>query len=111
MPKQRTREQIVAEFKDSKILYSELNSKANRVASVIINKFQIYGKTIGILVEHSFEMLIGLLAILKSGNTFVPLDYNLPIERINYIIQDSDIKILLHSTPVGKTVFVFSTHF
>ncbi|PNB51404.1 hypothetical protein C1X64_35705, partial [Pseudomonas sp. GW456-E7] len=49
----------------------------------------------GILTEHSIEMVIACLAVLKAGGAYVPVDPDYPAERIEYLLQDSGINLLL----------------
>lgn len=49
----------------------------------------------GICVERSWEMIVGIMGILKAGATYVPLDPNYPLQRLSYMLEDSGIKILL----------------
>lgn len=77
------------------ISYGELNGRANRLA----RKLQALGvgkeTMVGVMVERSPEMIVGLLAILKAGGAYLPLDPTDPVERLNYIISDSQTAILL----------------
>ena len=47
------------------------------------------------MVEKSLEMIIGMLAILKAGGTYLPIDVDYPVDRISYILKDSEVEILL----------------
>ncbi|MCK4258506.1 MAG: non-ribosomal peptide synthase/polyketide synthase [Halanaerobiales bacterium] len=80
---------------NQELTYSELNSKANQLARVLRNKGVKPRKLVGIIVERSFDLAIGLLGILKAGGVYVPIDSKYPKERINYILEDSSAEILL----------------
>lgn len=80
---------------DRKLTYEELNSKSNQLARVLIEKFDGSGHIIPLMVDRSVEMVIGLIAILKSGNAYLPIDPSYPAERINYILRDCEAKVLL----------------
>jgi len=83
-------------FEKQSLTYQELNQKANQLAHYLRENYQIEPNSlIGICIEPSLEMIIGLLCILKLGSTYVPIDSNYPESRINYIISDSKISILL----------------
>ena len=86
-------------FRDQSISYAELNTKADRLAACLHRLGAKPDTLIGIYIERSIEMLIGLLAILKSGAAYVPLDPNYPNDRITFMVADSEATILLtHSS-------------
>ncbi|MCF4970737.1 non-ribosomal peptide synthetase, partial [Nostoc sp. CMAA1605] len=83
-------------FAAQSLTYQQLNQKANQLAHYLIQNYQIQPDTlIGISVERSLEMIIGLLGILKAGAAYVPIDPNYPPERIQFMLEDSGISILL----------------
>jgi amino acid adenylation domain-containing protein len=76
--------------------YAVLNRRANRLAHRLINAGVKPEMRVGIAVErHSVELIVGLLAILKAGGGYVPLDPEYPLERLNHMIGDSGIQFLL----------------
>ncbi|MCP4146191.1 MAG: AMP-binding protein, partial [bacterium] len=77
------------------LTYSELNEKSNRLARHLQSKGIEPGTIVAIMVERSIEMIIGLLGILKAGGAYLPIDPEYPKERINYILKDSNTKIVL----------------
>ncbi|MCP4146335.1 MAG: amino acid adenylation domain-containing protein, partial [bacterium] len=77
------------------VTYRELNEKSNRLAHHLQDKGVKTGAIIVIMVERSIEMIIGLLAILKTGAAYLPIDPDSPQKRINYMLKDSNTKILL----------------
>jgi len=86
---------IAVGFKDQQLTYRELNEKANQLAHYL-QKLGLKSETlVGICIERSLEMIVGLLGILKAGGAYVPLDTNYPIERLNYIVSDAKISFLL----------------
>ena len=82
-------------FGDVQLSYSGLNVRANRLAHYLIRLGVKPEVKVGIAVERSIEMVVGLLAILKAGGAYVPLDPEYPAERLAYMIDDSDIELLL----------------
>jgi amino acid adenylation domain-containing protein len=87
---------IALVFEKQSLTYQELNQKANQLARYLRENYQIEPNIlIGICIEPSLEMIIGLLGILKLGSTYVPIDPNYPESRIDYIISDSELSILL----------------
>ncbi|MET0497202.1 MAG: amino acid adenylation domain-containing protein [Steroidobacteraceae bacterium] len=75
--------------------YRELNRKANRLAHRLISLGVGPEVRVGIAVERSIGMVVGLLAILKAGGAYVPLDPEYPLERLDYMLDDSGIGLLL----------------
>lgn len=69
--------------------YDQLNRQANRLAHRLIAAGVQSGDLVGFCTDRSLEMMIGLLAILKAGAAYLPLDPSLPAERVNFIMQDS----------------------
>ncbi len=78
-------------FEDQSINYRDLNTKSNALANLIINQTPAE-EIIGISTVRSIDMIIALLAILKAGKAYLPLDPNYPEHRLNQIIADSKIK-------------------
>src|SRR5258708_797964 len=77
------------------LTYAELNARANQVASYL-SKLGVGPEVlVGICVDRSLEMLIGLLGILKSGGAYLPLDPAYPAERLAFMIEDAQVKVLL----------------
>lgn len=76
--------------------YGELNSQANIVANEILKHNEDgVSRRVYLLFEHDFQMIVGIIAVLKSGNAYVPLDPTHPLDRIEYIISDSGGDIIL----------------
>ena len=83
-------------FSGKKISYAQLDEFSDRVASVLL-KMGFSHQCIGLFMPKNIEMIIGILGIMKSGNIYVPIDYDYPNERINFIINDSKIALILLS--------------
>ncbi|MGD2088937.1 MAG: non-ribosomal peptide synthase/polyketide synthase [Candidatus Aminicenantes bacterium] len=79
------------------ISYHELNKKSNQLADLLIKRGVKPDTIIGIMMEHSIEMIIGLLGILKAGGAYLPIDPQYPEDRINYMLKDSGARVLLAS--------------
>ncbi|WDV44340.1 amino acid adenylation domain-containing protein [Clostridiaceae bacterium M8S5] len=88
-------DKIAVVFEEDNITYKELNQKSNSLARKLRKKGVKADTIVGIVVDKSIEMIIGMLGILKAGGAYLPIDPNYPKERIEYILGDSKPKILL----------------
>ena len=86
---------IALVFDDQQLTYAQLNSQANRLAHYLIDNNCVAGDFIGLSVERSVEMIVAVLAILKAGCAYVPLDPTYPSARLKYMVEDSGLKCLL----------------
>src|SRR5581483_750246 len=77
------------------LTYRELNERSNQVAHFLVQQGVGPGSLVGIYIERSLEMMIGLLGIQKSGAAYVPLDPAYPKERLRLTLEDSKIRVLL----------------
>ena len=75
--------------------YGELDRRSNCLAASIIEKGIFPGCIVAIAVERSFEMMIGIMGILKAGCAYMPIDPNNPVERNKYMLQDTSAGLLL----------------
>ena len=82
-------------FQQKSLTYNELNSKANQLAYHLISQGVKPDDLIGLCLERSLEMMVGLLAILKAGAAYLPLDPSYPKARLEYIIEDSQIDLII----------------
>jgi amino acid adenylation domain-containing protein len=80
---------------EASLSYAELNSRANHLAHHLVKIGVNPGSLLGIACERSVEMAVGVLAILKSGAAYVPIDPNYPAERVTYMLEDSRVPVLL----------------
>ena len=92
---EKTPNQIAVSFEDSSLTYRQLNDRANQIAHYLIELGVKPEQLIGICVERSLEMIIGVLGVLKAGGGYVPLDPAYPQERLKFILEDAGISILL----------------
>ncbi|ELS02825.1 amino acid adenylation enzyme/thioester reductase family protein [Xenococcus sp. PCC 7305] len=82
-------------FEEQQLTYQQLNERANQLANYLQKLGINTGKKVGIYLERSLEMIISILGILKAGGAYVPFDPNYPQERINFMLEDSQIFLLL----------------
>jgi amino acid adenylation domain-containing protein/thioester reductase-like protein len=91
----KTPDAVAVIFEDRQLTYRELNQKANQLAHYLIELGVKPEVLVGVCVERSLEMIVALLAILKAGGAYVPLDPAYPQERLTYMLEDSQAKVLL----------------
>jgi amino acid adenylation domain-containing protein/non-ribosomal peptide synthase protein (TIGR01720 family) len=96
------KDRVAVVYEDRQLTYEVLNEKANQLGHYL-KKNQVKPETlVGISVPKSLDLITGLLGILKSGGGYVPLDPELPKDRLNYILGDAKIKILLTTTKLKE---------
>jgi amino acid adenylation domain-containing protein len=92
---EKTPDAVAVVFEEQQLTYRQLNARANQLAHHLKSLGVKPETLVGIWVERSLEMVIGLLGILKAGGAYVPLDPHYPQERLSYILADSGIDVLL----------------
>ncbi|RAJ26890.1 non-ribosomal peptide synthase protein (TIGR01720 family)/amino acid adenylation domain-containing protein [Pedobacter cryoconitis] len=91
-------------YENTVLTYRSLNNKANQLAHTLRQKYGIgQGHRVAIMAERSEWLVIGLLGILKSGACYVPVDPLYPVERIGYMLEDSEAGVLITSGEVPGT--------
>jgi amino acid adenylation domain-containing protein len=92
---ERTPNAVAVVFEEQELTYNELNCRANQLAHYLQSLGVKPDELVGICVERSLEMIVGLLGILKAGGAYVPLDPEYPQERFSFMLEDSQVKVLL----------------
>ena len=92
---ERTPDAIAVSFAGEQLTYDQLNRKANQLAHYLQTLGVKPEVLVGICIERSLEMLVGLLGILKAGAAYLPLDPCYPQERLELILSDSQVSLLL----------------
>jgi amino acid adenylation domain-containing protein/thioester reductase-like protein len=104
---EKTPSSVAVVFDQEQLTYEQLNQKANQLAHYLQSLGVKPEVLVGIYVERSLNMVVGLLGILKAGGAYVPLDPTYPQERLSYMLEDSGIQILLTQ---DKLIFQLSEH-
>jgi amino acid adenylation domain-containing protein len=92
---ERTPDAVALVFEDQQLTYQELNARANQLAHHLQTLGVEPDVLVGICVERSVEMVVGLLGILKAGGAYVPLDPAYPQQRLAFMLEDALVPVLL----------------
>lgn len=92
---EKTPDNIAVVFENQKLTYRELNERANSLANYLRSQKIGRNDIVGIMVNRSSEMIISILAVLKSGACYIPIDPEYPQDRIEYMLNNSNAKLLL----------------
>jgi amino acid adenylation domain-containing protein len=88
-------DRIAAVFEGAELTYRELNQKANKVAHYLQQRGVGPESVVGLCVERSIDMLVGILGILKAGGAYLPLDPHYPRERLEFMLLDAQATVVL----------------
>jgi amino acid adenylation domain-containing protein len=92
---ERTPELVAVRYEEQELTYRQLNERSNQLAHYL-RKLGVGPEVlVGICTERSLEMVVGLLGILKAGGAYVPLDPQYPKERLAFMLEDAQVKVLL----------------
>jgi len=91
----RTPDSVAVTCGNNSLTYRQLDTKTNQLANHLISLGVGPDILVGVCVERSIEMIIGILGILKAGGAYVPLDPEYPQERLEYMIENSNVSVLL----------------
>ena len=92
---EKTPDAVAVVFEDRQLTYRELNCRANQLAHYLQSEGVGSEVLVGIFVQRSIEMVVGVLGILKAGGAYVPIDPTYPSERISYMLENSQASVLL----------------
>lgn len=98
-------------FKGSELSYVELDTASNRLANALVAHGLPQGGRVGIYMHKSLELGVAIYGALKAGAIFVPLDPFLPTERLQFILDDCDIKHIVSANPMASSLKKLSETF
>ena len=110
----KTPNSLAVVFEQQQITYQELNQKADCLAAYLNNLGVEPEVKVGICLERSIEMVVGLLGILKAGGAYVPIDPAYPADRISFLLEDAKVPVLITQASLksklpehtAKTVYI-----
>ncbi len=88
-------DKVALDFERTQVLYQDLNTRSNQLAHFLISKGVASEQPVALSMHRSFEMIIAVLAIIKAGGVYVPIDPDYPQDRKQYILKDSASKMVL----------------
>ena len=106
----RTPDAVAVIFEDRTLTYAALDAHANRLAHHLQSLGVKPETVVGLLVERSPEMVVGLLGILKAGGAYLPLDPNYPRERLSFMLADAGAAVLVTQAALSDSVPEASSH-
>ncbi len=92
---QATPDAVAIAFESEELTYAQLDRRANQLANYLNGLGVRQGVLVGVFVERSLEMVVGLLGVLKAGAAYVPMDPTYPLERISFVLADANVPVLL----------------
>lgn len=84
--------------------YQALNERVNQVAYKLRDEGVGADTLVAVMTNRRIEMIVGIFGILKAGGAYVPVDPNYPVDRINYILEDSAAPVLLTDKPLDENI-------
>lgn len=102
-------DRLAVKFKKKSLTYSELDRKSDRIAQYLRQKSIGTGQRVGLCLERSEKIIVTILGVLKAGAAYVPIDPNYPETRIQFILEDSDMSLLLTEEVVRDRLIASKT--
>lgn len=102
----RARNAVAVVCEEQSLTYAELNARANQLAWFLRRTGVCPNQVVGICVDRSLEMVVGLLGIMKAGGAYLPLDPNYPVERLRHMLEDAAPQIVLTQKKLMATLSV-----
>ncbi|MCP4104685.1 MAG: amino acid adenylation domain-containing protein [Desulfobacteraceae bacterium] len=108
---ERMPDAIAVIFEDEELTYSELNRRSNQLAHYLQQGLGVGPEVlVGICLERSLEMVVGLIGILKAGGAYVPLDPAFPETRLAFMLEDTRVSVLLTQKQLAEKLPIHETH-
>jgi len=100
---------VAVVFDGQELTYAELDRRANQLAGHLAKLGVKPGVLVGLFVERSLEMIVGLLGVMKAGGAYVPMDPTYPVDRISFVLMDANAPILLTQQKLAQNLPLSST--
>ncbi|HSS49184.1 MAG TPA: amino acid adenylation domain-containing protein, partial [Thermoanaerobaculia bacterium] len=103
----RTPEALAVVFGDRRLSYEELDRQSNQLARYLVGWGVGRGVLVGLFVERSVEMIVGILGVLKAGGAYLPLDPGYPMERLSFMLENSGVMVVLTQEALVESLPAF----
>jgi amino acid adenylation domain-containing protein len=100
----KTPDAVALIFGNTSLTYAQLNCKANRLAHVLIERNVGPESIVAIALQKSFDLIVSMLAVLKAGGAYMPLDPGYPAEHLNFMIRDASPRAILTTREAGASL-------
>ncbi|QQM38155.1 non-ribosomal peptide synthetase [Streptomyces liliifuscus] len=101
----RTPDSTALVFDGTEVTYAELNARANRLARVLVDRGARAEERVAVMMDRSADLVVALLAVVKTGAAYVPIDPAYPTDRITYMLNDAQVAVLVtHQAVTGAEV-------
>jgi amino acid adenylation domain-containing protein len=107
---ERTPDAVAVVFEEQELTYDELNARANQLSRYLRKHGVAPDVPVGILMERSMDMVVALLGILKAGGAYVPLDPGYPKDRLAFMLEDSQVAVLLTQQQLAENLPYHDAH-
>ena len=107
---ERSPDAVAVGFEQEQLSYRELNARANRLAHALRQKGVGADSLVAVCLERSIDMVVSLLAVLKAGGGYVPLDPSYPAERLAYLLEDTSAAALITHAPLAAALGLKHRH-
>ncbi|MBS2548033.1 amino acid adenylation domain-containing protein, partial [Catenulispora sp. NL8] len=99
----RTPDATAVVFGDQELTYAELNTRADRLARLLVGRGVGPESLVAVLMTRSADLLVALLAVLKAGGAYLPIDERSPVARVSGIVQAADVRLMLVDAAAGES--------
>ena len=106
----KTPKAIALVYDNDALTYQQLNERANQLAHYLISRGVVANQAVGVCMERSIDMSVALLGVLKAGGCYVPFDPSFPVDRLNFMAEDTAIDILLSQSHLQVSKSIEVTH-
>src|SRR6185312_9397565 len=101
---QKTPDAGAAVFQGQRLTYAELNRRANQLANYLRARGITTDSRVGLLLPRSLDMVVGMLAVLKAGAAYVPLDPDYPLPRLQFMVSDAGLQLIVSREEYGASI-------
>nr|AHZ46176.1 NRPS [uncultured bacterium 14-4D] len=101
---ERTPDKVAVSFGEASLSYAELEERSNRLARYLTTMGVGEESRVGVYLERSLEMVVALVGVLKAGGAYVPLDPSFPRQRLQFMMRDADVAVVLSQTELTASM-------